>query len=156
MMLQLEKKVLVSPEEKESFFSELTWLTYAGDYNHCPGPIQEKDVNWYICQKKQRIHRFSEHRQLLDVPEQVWANTVEILWYTDCGMMVVYPDKWHPEHGNIVYDEDSRYFRIGCEHSYEELSPGECKEAGIDHFGMCWHVFRCTQCSYTMSQDSSG
>jgi len=42
-----------------------------------------------------------------------------------------------------------------CMHEWKEISHAECKERGISHYGMCWHVYECESCGSTMAQDSS-
>lgn len=70
----------------------------------------------------------------------------------------IWPDAvWIPSvEGDTYSGYEMRYFRIGCEHSFKELSGQECKDKGILHFGMCWHVKECQHCGYIQSYDSSG
>ena len=42
-----------------------------------------------------------------------------------------------------------------CVHNWKELSQQACHDRNITHHGMCWHVYECTTCGRTMSQDSS-
>lgn len=43
-----------------------------------------------------------------------------------------------------------------CIHDYaKQLSFQECRERGIYHAGNCWHVYECSKCGSTISQDSS-
>lgn len=42
-----------------------------------------------------------------------------------------------------------------CIHEETELSSSECRAAGVPHYGMCWHVYRCTKCGHIRSVDSS-
>ena len=50
-----------------------------------------------------------------------------------------------------------RYFRFGkCMHeATEELSPQEARANGVEHWGMCYHVYKCRNCGYTYAVDSS-
>jgi hypothetical protein len=44
----------------------------------------------------------------------------------------------------------------GCVHDYaKQLSYKECQERGIYHAGSCWHVYECSKCGSTLSEDSS-
>jgi hypothetical protein len=43
-----------------------------------------------------------------------------------------------------------------CLHKMKELSQDECRKRGIQHWGMCWHVYECVYCGTTKSYDSSG
>jgi len=56
---------------------------------------------------------------------------------------------------NQPWAKKVRYFKFGCDHSYNELMPSECNKRGVSHFGMCYHVYECSKCSHVMSQDSS-
>jgi len=42
-----------------------------------------------------------------------------------------------------------------CLHETKELTYSQCKERGITHFGMCWHVYECIHCGKIFSYDSS-
>jgi len=43
-----------------------------------------------------------------------------------------------------------------CIHEYVEMSQAKCREAGIHHFGRCYHVYRCPKCGTVYAVDSSG
>jgi hypothetical protein len=43
-----------------------------------------------------------------------------------------------------------------CVHDYaRQLSYAECRDRGVYHAGRCWHVYECSKCGKTLSQDSS-
>ena len=44
---------------------------------------------------------------------------------------------------------------VDCIHERRELSYQECRERGIDHWGMCYHVYECKKCGNITAQDSS-
>lgn len=48
-----------------------------------------------------------------------------------------------------------KYYLFGCKHAFRELSRKEAGQRGIQHFGMCYHVYECTKCGYIQSIDSS-
>jgi hypothetical protein len=54
------------------------------------------------------------------------------------------------------YEGKIRYFRVGCDHDYGELSQKEARKRGIAHFGNCYHVTECKKCGKILSYDSSG
>ena len=54
------------------------------------------------------------------------------------------------ESGNVYY------FKFGCDHKDNELSPEEAKKIGINHYGMFCHVYKCIKCIRVYSTDSSG
>ncbi|NIN00473.1 MAG: hypothetical protein GTO24_21045 [candidate division Zixibacteria bacterium] len=43
-----------------------------------------------------------------------------------------------------------------CIHVFKELGVEECRERGIAHWGMCFHVYECVNCDRITSADSSG
>ena len=42
-----------------------------------------------------------------------------------------------------------------CVHGMVELSQDVCRERGISHYGMCWHVTECKKCGHVSAYDSS-
>lgn len=48
-----------------------------------------------------------------------------------------------------------RYYRVGCNHKFKELSAKEAEEKGQHHFGRCYHVIECIHCGYIRAYDSS-
>jgi hypothetical protein len=57
----------------------------------------------------------------------------------------------------IATDNSSkvRWFRYGCSHKYVEKGSKWCSERGITHWGMCYHVYECSECGHVLAQDSS-
>lgn len=41
-------------------------------------------------------------------------------------------------------------------HDFKELTQATCRERGIAHFGMCYHVHECAICGRIRAVDSSG
>ena len=75
--------------------------------------------------------------------------------YTDIRLYI-----FHDGTGvGIVADQHAgkvRYFQFGvCEHKYRELSAAESRKKGVEHWGMCWHVYQCDKCGDMTSADSS-
>lgn len=48
-----------------------------------------------------------------------------------------------------------KWYHIGCDHEYKELSQQEAREKGMVHHGLCWHVLKCNKCGNIKSYDSS-
>jgi len=48
-----------------------------------------------------------------------------------------------------------RYFACGCDHDYKELSGEESRAEGVQHWGSCYHVLKCTKCKNIQAHDSS-
>lgn len=122
-----------------------------GDYNSMPSPWQEISVNKYI-------HKRSSHKPIKFESRYVTNNNigyVNIEFFNGFGLAVRLPNKWKLQNNEIVYVEDFRYYLIGCDHSFNELSYYECKERGIPHYGKCWHVHECVKCKKIESADSS-
>jgi hypothetical protein len=53
------------------------------------------------------------------------------------------------------WEKKVRYYKFGCDHAYTELSKADSEVRGIQHHGMCWHVYECAKCNNIMSTDSS-
>lgn len=57
---------------------------------------------------------------------------------------------------NDYYEGKVRYYRVGCDHDYKELSVAEARKKGHSHFGNCYHVTECAHCKRIFAYDSSG
>ena len=57
--------------------------------------------------------------------------------------------------GGFGFDNKGNYYRFGCNHEFVELSPKESAKYGIQHYGCCYHVYRCKKCGKIEVQDSS-
>jgi hypothetical protein len=85
--------------------------------------------------------------------------SVKLFWYYDGTGVAIVTNFW----GGQRYRKDDgwekgqhvRFFLFGCEHEYRELGADECRERGIRHEGMCWHVSLCEKCGHVESRDSS-
>jgi hypothetical protein len=126
------------------------WLKDFGNYNNMPKPFSEITVDEYI-HLKGNIVNYYEHRHI----SHGNIGSIHIEWFYDFGLAVRYPTIWKPENNKIIYKEPIKYYKIGCNHSFVELSYNECKESSIPHFGRCWHVYKCTICGTVNSADSS-
>lgn len=69
-----------------------------------------------------------------------------IFWFFDKTGIAISNDYWAKK---------VEYFACGCNHTYQELSQDECKANKISHYGMCYHVYRCSVCGYVTAYDSS-
>jgi hypothetical protein len=49
-----------------------------------------------------------------------------------------------------------RFYRVGCRHTYRELSMKEAVARGVPHWGTFCHVYECTKCGSLHTVDSSG
>ena len=88
-----------------------------------------------------------EYRQMYDAYPFTSPMVAAKLFHFSDGTGVALSNEW--------WDEKVRYFKFGCDHSYNELMPSECNKRGVSHFGMCYHVYECDKCGHVMSQDSS-
>jgi hypothetical protein len=134
-------------------------LVDRGHFNEMPSPWREASVSEYVRQRGCYSPAYFESRNVLQqTADGVTIGNITIEWYHNVGFAIRMPNKWHydrSEVGKIVYDEPIRYFRIGCEHDYTELSQAECRARGIQHMGHCWHVTECGKCGHIESYDSS-
>ena len=126
------------------------WLKDFGDYNTMPKPFSEITVDEYI-HKKNSVVNYCERRYITHGN----IGHIHVEWFSDFGLAVRYPEKWKFENNQIIYKEPIKYYKIGCNHSFVELSYDECKENDIRHFGRCWHVYKCTICGIMNAADSS-
>lgn len=126
------------------------WLEDFGDFNNMPKPFVEITVDEYIY-KKHAVVNYREYRQI----SHDNIGSVDIEWFHDFGLAVRYPTNWKLENNKIIYKEPIRYFKIGCIHSFKELSYEKCKELSIPHSGKCFHVCKCDLCGIINSHDSS-
>lgn len=127
------------------------YINDIGNYNSMPTPWKEINVNKYIHKRSSNIPIKFESRYVLHDN----VGRVNIDFFNDFALAVRLPEKWKLVNDEIVYTEDFKYYLIGCDHSYKELSYIECKEKGIPHYGRCWHVNECEHCGKISSVDSS-
>lgn len=74
----------------------------------------------------------------------------------EIGLGDFLPRSPHKSLNEFTYGYARRYYRIGCQHNWIELSQQESKAQGISHYGNCFHVRVCTNCGEVNSYDSSG
>ena len=49
-----------------------------------------------------------------------------------------------------------RFFKVGCDHKFREMSPEEAREGGGMHWGRHCHCYICDKCGTKQTVDSSG
>lgn len=55
------------------------------------------------------------------------------------------------------WEESQRFWKVAeCHHKFKEVGVQRAKELGITHWGMCYHVYECTECHFAYGVDSSG
>lgn len=126
------------------------WITNMGGFNHLPEPFalcEAKDF-WFMFQiwSPEAI----EFRQVyLDhtTPEGIkqQMHNTQIYWFYNTAFALL----------RFNNEDAPRFFRLGCNHTYEELSQDQSRREGITHHGRSYHVYRCSKCSYVKSEDSS-
>lgn len=139
----------------ESLPLKYSWLKDFGTYNIMPTPCIEIDENDYIILTQLYVPNYIEFRQVLNIPDASTILSTQIYWYYNFAIAIVYPDNWGLERDKVKYDTGLRYFRIGCEHDFRELTRKECLNREIDHYGMCYHVYECENCGVIEAHDSS-
>lgn len=136
-------------------------------------PEPHKEINLTTFMLNTLLYHTSweerEHRSVqLDDEGALWSTT--ILWYDDktVGYAIanLYTNVENTAYRGDIFRKDgtwsrqyghlARYFKIGCTHSYKELSRDACKDLGIHHFGAMWHVEQCQNCEFIRAYDSSG
>lgn len=132
-----------------------SWLEDFGTYNKMPTPFIEIDENDYIILTRPHIPKYIEYRQVLDIPDTSTMLSIQIYWYHNFAIAIVYPGNWGLEDGKVKYHTGLRYFRIGCKHNFRKLTRKECLNREIEHYGMCYHVYECENCGVIEAYDSS-
>jgi len=124
---------------------KFSWLADFGNYNKMPRPFQELSEGEFWYQYRSWVPLYIEDRQIHDlIPNEM--KTLQIFWFSDCGLAIQFPDKWDYK-PNLHYVDKPKFYRIGCEHSFEELP---------NHTGWrCYHTYKCQICGHTYSVDSS-
>jgi hypothetical protein len=125
--------------------SKPDWVTDMGHHNAMPEPCREIDIHRFLHMVGIYNPKAIDRRQIIVGPNSAMESTT-IFWFHNCGMAFVHPSKWDckPE-GGIEYDlSQCKFFEIGCDHKYGELTQKECRERGMSHYGHCWHVMECT------------
>lgn len=88
-----------------------------------------------------------EYRQVMPKNGKVYS--LRIFWMNttpgQANGFAMHSDYWG---GKI------RYYKVGCDHKYRELSASEAKDKGHHHSGNCYHVTECIHCGRIFSYDS--
>lgn len=140
--------------------------------NLLPEPYKEIDLTTFMLNTLLNHTKWCEREfrsVQLDGKGALWSTT--ILWYDRKTVGYAIADmytnlnnteykgdtfKKEVKYRDYGYGHLARYFKIGCTHSYKELSREACKEKGIHHFGAMWHVEECQECGFIRAYDSSG
>ena len=128
-----------------------------GTYNTLPQPFMEITESDYIQRIGSQTMRYTEFRQVYEDGFSHHLNT-RIEWYHDIAIAIVFPTEWSSDSTlkfGIRFKQPLRYFYIGCDHKWKELSAEKARKAGVPHYGMCYHVYYCDDCGRTMASDSS-
>jgi len=88
----------------------------------------------------------SQEVEILGLMLSVWSKTQANVVNADfSGDLIASVEK-------LAADVDGR-----CQHSSTvELSPTQASARGVNHFGNCFHVYRCQDCDHVFGMDSSG
>lgn len=100
--------------------------------------------------------------------------TCKLYWFRDFGLALVYHtvfEDWRTKayppprvgHTRLVntgprdcYQHDARFYLLGCQHEYREISAARCEELGLSaRPGGTFHVAYCEKCGAVHSYDSS-
>lgn len=136
-------------EAKE--FENPCYIESMGHPNFFPTPWREISMHeffhrWMWCLQ------YIETRQITDreVINGGSMLAVHIMYFHNEALAVSHPSKWHlgndefGRHG-VVWEVMPRFFRIGCEHDYDESNPY-----------MFHHSYKCKKCGHAYAVDSSG
>lgn len=128
----IQKLVNIPKEE----FTPPIGVTDVGSFNLMPEPFEEISRDEYLHRTGPYTMHYLEFRQVRHLAPHLASIYIE--WYAYNGYAVMAPNKWHTrredegEGYGLVWEEDVRYFRIGCPHKWknDEKVP---RERGIDH-----------------------
>ena len=123
-----------------------------GNYNNLPTPNKEVTVDEFISTHAYYSPNNIEFRQIR-FGERI-QNT-HIYWFHDKAFAIAWPNRWTLKENKMIYTEPVRYYRIGCDHEFKELTRDECRARNIPHEGRCWHVVECPKCGQMDAYDSS-
>ncbi len=131
-------------------FTKPVWITDLTNFNRMPEPWVECSADEYYHMRSIYMPQFIEYRYITHDK----IGTIHIEWFHSKAFAIRWPVKWHCEDSGIVYDEQPRFFRIGCKHTYYTMSIDECLKEGRIHYGGCYQVMRCIKCGFTEAYDS--
>jgi hypothetical protein len=133
------------------------YLKSWGGYNEMPDPFKEISWHKYFHFFRREAGHHEEHRQVMISREgkRNFARSIHIEWYSSYGLALESPGDWTLKDNELHYLEEPRYFYLGCNHDWQELSVKEASEHGVHHFGNCYHVNKCKLCGLVNSYDSS-
>jgi len=145
-------------------FPKIPGITNYGSHNDMPEPFKEitPDEFWHYF-GIYGTGRFDEFKQVkFDDGQANMYRNIHILWYQSCGMAIMSPVHWRcrrPDDGEgyqIIYEDQPRFFRLGCDHDYFEYDREYANEHGLPYTsGRCYHNTVCTKCGHVGSYDSS-
>ena len=99
---------------------------------------------------------FIEFRQMCrKISDNQPAVSAHLFHYWDGTCIAIVPQRPKEKPYASQYSH-VKYFRFGCNHTYQEISVDQATEKGFKHFGLYWHVYECQKCNHTFGQDSSG
>ena len=139
-----------------------------GNYNNLPDPIRPSDIHEFLHVYGHSTPIEEEFRQIMGKDKDFLGGNkkysyipVKILWFGTQAFLMTMPMDWDIDRGEsgkeskIVYHDLPRYFKVGCDHQFNELSQKESREIGVYHGGSCYHVIKCTKCGLVDAYDSS-
>jgi len=127
------------------------------DYNSLPRPFVEITESDYIQRIGAGTPQYIEFRQVYEDGFSHHLNT-RIEWHHDIAIAIVFPAEWTCDNDlkfRIRFKQPLRYFYIGCDHKWKELSTEQARALDVPHYGACYHVYMCSECSRITAQDSS-
>ena len=107
-------------------------VTLWGDYNTAPEPMTKCDASDFW----REFHSYGssveiDHRQIFSKGRSV--QNLHIMIFFDAIFAIELQNDWTPQ-----------FYRIGCEHAYEDVT-----------IGHCLHEYTCKKCGFKQTIDSS-
>ena len=119
-----------------------------GTFNEMPKPYREITATEFWAEFVSYSPDYQEYRQVCNFLDYKTMRPCRLYWWRNRGTAVILPQQWKPNRngGSIIYTEEPRYFLLGCEHAWREISYQEAKERNLPHDGYQFHLSECTKC----------
>lgn len=123
-----------------------------GHFNHMPKPFWEITRDEYLHRTGGYTPEYTWYQQVTDIPGEKTMLSLTFERYGANVYAVSSPNGWRcatkaeQEEGKygIVFTEEPRYFRVGCNHEYSSQT-----------IGNCLNRLTCSKCGHSYTVDSS-
>jgi hypothetical protein len=122
-----------------------------GHHNHMPTPYKEITRDEYHHHVNSALAKYEWNQYILDIPNFSGSICFKLVGANVYGYS--HPSSWRVANKEeiqngaygIIYTEEPRYFKIGCNHTYSSKNVGNCL-----------NKLTCSKCGHSHTVDSSG